>query len=137
MRSSRRNLITRMKPRARVLALGVMLLLPGCAGRHDAGALLLADETAGEAASLGEARMHRVLVATTRAREDRDGLRFGGERSAAVDFATVSISVPPAHARGKSNGPDREPAIQVQSLWPTHLIIWMARRHLSRRLIES
>ena len=51
------------------------LSLAGCAGGHDAGLLLVAETTSGaeEAASVSDARTHRVLIATTRARDERPG----------------------------------------------------------------
>lgn len=105
MRSSSRNTIRQMKPWAHFVALLLVFLLPGCAGRHDAGALLVADETADAALPYADARLHRVLVATTRARDERSGVLFGGERSTSVDFATASISVPPGHAKGQIEWP--------------------------------
>lgn len=81
--------------------LGMLLGLAGCAGGPDSIALLQADEAAVVAASGLGARTHRVLVATTRARDERPGVMFSGERSNDLGFAATSISVPPTHIEGQ------------------------------------
>lgn len=40
---------------------------------------------------------HTILVATTRKRDARAGTWFNGERSASVDYAEITVSVPPVH----------------------------------------
>ncbi len=44
---------------------------------------------------------HTILVATTRQRDDRPGTMFNGERSTALSYAEMKISVPPGHVPGK------------------------------------
>ena len=38
-----------------------------------------------------------MLVATTRERDPRPGTLFNGERAAALDYAELTVSVPPTH----------------------------------------
>jgi esterase/lipase superfamily enzyme len=40
---------------------------------------------------------HTILVATTRERDPRPGTLFNGERSASLDYAAITVSVPPKH----------------------------------------
>jgi esterase/lipase superfamily enzyme len=44
---------------------------------------------------------HTVLVATTRGRDAHPGTLFNGDRASAVDYAEITVSVPPTHAEGK------------------------------------
>jgi len=46
-----------------------------------------------------------VLIATTRQRDARPGTLFNGERSDKLDFATVTVSIPPTHAPGEIEWP--------------------------------
>jgi esterase/lipase superfamily enzyme len=52
---------------------------------------------------------HTILVATTRERDSRPGTYFGGERSQAVSYATVTVAVPPTHVPGKIEWPSKAP----------------------------
>lgn len=103
-RDSRPTIVHRLSC---ALALLLSLSLASCAGGHEAGLLLAAETSSGgeEAASVADARTHRVLIATTRARDDRLGALFGGERSTTLDFAKASISVPPSHVKGQIEWP--------------------------------
>ncbi len=94
-----------MACRTRALTLCFLgaLLASGCASRPEVGAL---DVTTSEAAGATE---HPILVATTRARDARPGTYFDGERSAALDFAAFTISVPPRHVNGEVEWPSKEP----------------------------
>src|SRR6476661_1872175 len=88
------------------VALPVLLiasLLAGCASRPGVGALLTNYQ-----ASAG-AKDHTILVATSRARDPRPGTFFGGERSQSVNYATLTVAVPPTHVPGKIEWPSRAP----------------------------
>lgn len=77
------------------LAVGSALVLGGCAGRPgpDALAVNVAPEPA--------AKPVKLLVATTRMRDANPGVLFNGERADNLDFATVTITVPPTHKQGQ------------------------------------
>ena len=70
-------------------------LLTGCASRPEVGALLTNYQM-----SAG-AKDHTILVATTRARDPRPGTYFGGERSQSVNYAKLTVAVPPTHVPGQ------------------------------------
>ena len=55
------------------------------------------------------AKDHTILVATSRARDPRPGTYFGGERSQSVNYATLTVAVPPTHVPGKIEWPSRAP----------------------------
>jgi len=40
---------------------------------------------------------HMLLVATTRERDARPGTLFNGERASSLDYATITVSIPPKH----------------------------------------
>ncbi|GAB4511356.1 MAG: alpha/beta hydrolase [Roseibium sp.] len=84
--------------RALVLLL-VLGLLAACSGRPDEGALALNQNPA------PGARVSDILIATTRARDERPDTYFSGERAPAVNFAQASISVPPEHKPGEIEWP--------------------------------
>ena len=44
---------------------------------------------------------HTVLVATTRERDPRPGTFFNGERASDLDYAKLTVSVPPTHVPGQ------------------------------------
>jgi esterase/lipase superfamily enzyme len=69
-------------------------LLSGCATRPESGYLATVADTPSGATD------HVILVATTRQRDPRPGTLFNGERSPALDFAAVTVSVPPGHVDG-------------------------------------
>jgi len=52
-----------------------------------------------------DASRHTLLVATTRERDLRPGTLFNGNRANALDFAEVTVSVPPNHTAGKIEWP--------------------------------
>jgi esterase/lipase superfamily enzyme len=78
-------------------------MLSGCASRPETGAFV--------ATTVGapEARLHTILVATTRSRDDRAGTLFNGERSPSLGFASVTLSVPPNHVSGAIEWPSQQP----------------------------
>ena len=55
---------------------------------------------------------HTLLVATTRERDPRPGTLFNGERASAVDYAEITVSVPPTHKESEiewANTPPGDP----------------------------
>jgi esterase/lipase superfamily enzyme len=44
---------------------------------------------------------HTLLVATTRERDDRPGTLFNGDRATILDYAELTVSVPPTHRAGE------------------------------------
>ena len=73
----------------------VAMSLPACASRPENGFL------SAVALSSPGAVDHTLLVATTRQRDERPGTLFNGDRASAVDYAEITVSVPPTHAQGK------------------------------------
>ena len=84
--------------------LALSFSLSGCASRPEVGALL-----ANYQMSDG-AKDHTILVATTRARNSRPGTYFGGERSQSINYATLTVAVPPTHVPGNIEWPSRAPS---------------------------
>jgi esterase/lipase superfamily enzyme len=60
-----------------------------------------------EDAAVGSSKpvLERMLIATTRARTDNPAELFSGERSAQLDHAAMTISIPPVHKPGKLERP--------------------------------
>lgn len=83
----------------RALAVAVAAMLAGCSSRPGVDALTPT------AATAPGAREHVILVASTRERDARPGIFFNGERSTALSFAKVDLSVPPAHKAGEIEWP--------------------------------
>lgn len=77
------------------LAIGSAVALGGCAGRPGTDALAV--NVTPEAG----AKPVKVLVATTRMRDANPGVLFNGERSEKLDFASVTLTVPPTHKTGQ------------------------------------
>lgn len=73
--------------------------MAGCASRPGPDAL-----TAVETSAPGT-KEHVVLVASSRARDPRPGVFYSGERTPALSFARVDISVPPTHKPGMIEWP--------------------------------
>ncbi len=89
---------------ASAFALPVLLLLAGCAGsRPDGGALEVVTAPAPAATE------HELLVAATRQRASDGPAMFNGERADQLDFADLSISVPPGHKSGNIEWPEPLP----------------------------
>ena len=86
-----------------LLQVALALTIAGCAaGRPDGGALLPTDVPAPGASE------YRLLVAATRERADTPTV-FSGERSDGLDFADITVSVPPVHEPGQIEWPRRAP----------------------------
>ena len=69
--------------------------LVACASRPETGFL------SPVAVSAPGATDHTVLIATTRERDPRPGTFFNGERASSLDYATITVSVPPNHVPGQ------------------------------------
>jgi esterase/lipase superfamily enzyme len=80
---------------AMVSVLVVAVPLTTCASRPESGFLSPVAESAIGASN------HTLLVATTRARDERPGTLFNGERGKSLHYATVTVSIPPTHIPGK------------------------------------
>ena len=78
-----------------VAALLVVVSLAACATRPETGFL------SPVAVAAPGAVEHTLLVATTRERDERPGTYFNGDRSGSIDYAEISVSVPPTHEKGK------------------------------------
>jgi esterase/lipase superfamily enzyme len=69
--------------------------LYACASRPESGYLAPVAENRSLTAE------HTILVATTRERDVRPGTLFNGERSSSLDYARITVSIPPTHVPGK------------------------------------
>ena len=74
--------------------LAVAGLATACASRPETGFLSRVAETVAGAIE------HKLLVATTRERDARPDTLFNGERASPLDYAEITVSVPPRHAAG-------------------------------------
>jgi esterase/lipase superfamily enzyme len=78
--------------------LAVLILaapLVACASRPETGFLSPVAETVAGASD------HTLLIATTRERDARPGTLFNGERASPLDYAKITVSLPPKHAAGE------------------------------------
>ena len=90
--------------RFRFALLLLLLFLAACAGsRPDGGALEVATALAPEATE------QTLLVAAMRERATEGPAMFNGERASRLDFADLSISVPPSHQTGNIEWPSPLP----------------------------
>ena len=92
--------LARMFPLAHLVV--VSAILTGCASRPESGFLTPTGTAQG-------ATEHSLLVATTRERDARAGALFSGERSGVLDYAAITVSVPPNHASGEVEWPSTPP----------------------------
>jgi esterase/lipase superfamily enzyme len=98
------SFLLRLAMRLRFSLLFLVLFLAACAGsRPDGGAL---EVTAVPATGATE---HELLVAATRERATTGSAMFSGERTGGLDFADLSISVPPNHQSGEIEWPSPLP----------------------------
>ncbi len=67
----------------------------GCASRPETGFLSAVALTSPGAVD------HTLLVATTRQRDDRPGTLFNGDRASALDYAELTVSIPPNHKQNE------------------------------------
>ena len=82
-------------PRSILAVLLVVAPLVACASRPESGFLSAVAESAPGATD------HTVLVATTRERDPRPGTFFNGERAPSLDYAEITVAVPPNHVPGQ------------------------------------
>ncbi|HEY1864003.1 MAG TPA: alpha/beta hydrolase [Roseiarcus sp.] len=78
--------------------LAIVLLafsLVACASRPESGFL------SAVALSPPGAVDHTLLIATTRERDDRPGTLFNGDRASAIDYAELTVSIPPNHKQNE------------------------------------
>lgn len=81
----------------------MLLFLAGCGGRPGPGSLAIATTSAPGTTE------HRILIATTREKDETPDTYFNGERSATLNYASAVVSVPPNHVTGQIEWPDRLP----------------------------
>ncbi|SLN67238.1 hypothetical protein ROA7450_03583 [Roseovarius albus] len=60
--------------------------------------------------SVPEVTKHRIFIATSRAKSDESGEFYSGERGRGLNFASVTVSIPPEHRKGKIERPGSLPA---------------------------
>lgn len=85
-----------MRPVPSILAVLVVAVpLAACASRPESGFLSPVAENAIGASN------HTLLIATTRERDARPGTLFNGERGRSLQYATLTVSIPPTHIPGK------------------------------------
>jgi esterase/lipase superfamily enzyme len=90
------TLVTSSKRSLAILAIVlVAVCLGGCASRPESGFL------SAVALSSPGAVDHTLLVATTRERDDRPGTLFNGARASGLDYAELTVSIPPNHRQGE------------------------------------
>jgi esterase/lipase superfamily enzyme len=87
-----------------LLAIALLALsLAACASRPESGFL------SAVAYAPPNAVDHTLLVATTRERDARPGTLFNGDRASALDFAELTVSVPPNHKQNQIEWPSAPP----------------------------
>ncbi len=91
------------RPFAILVVLVVAAPLAACASRPESGFLVPVAQGAVGADD------HTLLVATTRARDARPGTLFNGERASALDYARVTVSIPPSHVPDNIEWPTSPP----------------------------
>lgn len=90
--------------RIRIAAVAATLLVvAGCGSRPGPDSLATSDATAPGATK------HTILVASTRARDPHPGTFYSGERTPALSFAKVDLTVPPSHQVGEVEWPKQPP----------------------------
>jgi esterase/lipase superfamily enzyme len=97
-----------LRPLAILRVLIVAAPIVSCASRPESGFL------SPVAGSVTGASDHTVLVATTRERDSRPGTYFNGERASSLDYATITVSVPPTHVPGQielASTPPGDPSV--------------------------
>ncbi|TYC63643.1 alpha/beta hydrolase [Rhodobacterales bacterium] len=92
----------RLAPRLFV-ALVVLFGLVSCGSRPELGVLALNEMPAPGAKS------YDILVATTREKDEHPDTYFNGERAQQINYADLTISVPPTHQPGQIEWPTAQP----------------------------
>jgi esterase/lipase superfamily enzyme len=89
----------RRRPLKRLFSVSAIVFLAfslvACASRPESGFL------SAVAYSPPGAVDHTLLVATTRERDDRPGTLFNGDRASAIDYAELTVSIPPNHKQNE------------------------------------
>ncbi|GHG80322.1 alpha/beta hydrolase [Pseudodonghicola xiamenensis] len=88
-----------------ILVIGVM----GVTGCTRSAELIGVDNKAVPVLSFAEAAHHRIYITTSRARSDRVGAFYSGERSQNLGLASVLLTVPPDHVPGEVERPKTLP----------------------------
>ena len=95
---------TSSRPFLSVLAIVLLpVALTGCATRPESGFLSPVALVAPGAVD------HTLLVATTRERDERPGTLFNGDRASTIDYAEITLSVPPTHKQSEIEWPKTPP----------------------------
>ncbi|SLN60633.1 hypothetical protein ROA7450_03116 [Roseovarius albus] len=82
------------------------LLLVACSGPKD----LIDVPTIAPVDSVAKVTKHRIFVATSRAKSSEAGVFYSGKRSQQLNFASVTVSIPPEHKTGKIERPNSLPS---------------------------
>ena len=90
-----RNALSSRRPLSVFAIVLVAISLTGCASRPESGFL------SAVAYSPSGAVDQTLLVATTRERDDRPGTLFNGDRASAIDYAELTVSIPPNHKQNE------------------------------------
>ncbi len=118
----------------------LLSVLTACGPRPETGFLIPSSETA------EGANTKTLLIATTRQRDGGEGTFFNGERGHKLDFAQVSISVPPTHVPGEVEVPASAPGnpateftvrqahyVEGEKQFIAHLNAQLAQRPVGKR----
>jgi len=89
-----------------VLATTLLVALSACAGPKN----LVGIETKVPVESVAGTTKHTVFIATSRAASEDPAEFFSGKRISGLNYASVEVSVPPNHKKGKIETPSRAPA---------------------------
>jgi len=90
----------------RILIPFLLLALAACAGPKN----LVGIETEVPVENVAGTSKHTVFIATSRAPSTDPAEFFSGQRVSGLNFASVIVSVPPNHKKGKIETPSRAPA---------------------------
>ncbi len=86
-----------------IVLIGLMGGLAACGSRPGVGSLEISTEPA------ENAKTHKILIATTREKDERPSTYFNGERATEVNYAQAVISIPPSHVPGLVEWPSTPP----------------------------
>ncbi|MCT8161290.1 alpha/beta hydrolase [Pseudoruegeria sp. SHC-113] len=67
------------------------------------------DNPEAPAASVEQAKRHKVFIATTRQSSEMVGAFYSGQRAPELGLASVTVSIPPSHVAGELRRPSRLP----------------------------
>lgn len=89
--------------RTTFVVLALAFVLGSCGTRPETGALAITTQAA------PDAKVHDILIATTREKDESPNTYFNGNRSETLNFAEARISVPPTHKAGAIEWPKSAP----------------------------